>query len=206
MKQESLFNPDGPAISVLSASPSSVYNHLIEWNTAHPDWDIRRVGGERSRTANKPGFMNEVSAALQFPYYFGHNWPAFRECMNDLSWLKGASFVIIFDTDQHLLTESDDDFQVLLGILADTHDEWRAVTAKFGAQGRLPTAFQSVLACDPDAVDALTERISATGATYVHLRMSPRVRVRAPARAAAIRRALSRDQRHLLEHQSPHPA
>lgn len=113
--------------------------------------------------------MNEVSAALQFPYYFGHNWSAFRECINDLSWLRGASYLIIFDSAQHLLTESDDDFQILLRILADTHDEWRATTTDFGARGGLPIAFQSVLACDPNAVDGLTERMSATGATYVHL-------------------------------------
>jgi hypothetical protein len=169
MKQELLFNADGPALSILSATPSSVYDLMIGWNTACPEWDIRRVGGERSRTVNKPSFMNEVSAALQFPYYFGHNWSAFRECINDLSWLRGANFLIIFDSAQHLLSESDDDFQVLLRILADTHDEWRSITTDFGAQGRLPTAFRSVLACDPDAVDALTARISVSGATYVHL-------------------------------------
>jgi len=169
MKQELLFNPDGPAVSVLSATPSSVYNHLIEWDPAYPEWDIRRVAGERSRTVNKPSFMNEVSAALQFPYYFGHNWSAFRECVNDLSWLRGASFLIIFDSAQHLLSESDEDFQVLLGILTDAHVEWRGITTDFGVRGRLPIAFQSVLACDPDAIDALTERIGATGATCVRL-------------------------------------
>lgn len=169
MKHELLFNPDGPAISVLSAAPSSVYDHLIEWNPEHPEWDIRRVGGERSKTVNKPSFMNEVSAALQFPYYFGHNWSAFRECVNDLSWLRGASFLIVFDSAQDLLSESDDDFQVLLRILTETHAEWRSTTTDFGARGRLPIAFQSVLACDPAAVGALTERISATGATYVRL-------------------------------------
>lgn len=113
--------------------------------------------------------MNEVSAAPQFPYYFGHNWSAFRDCVNDLSWLKGASFLIIFDSAQHLLTESDDDFEILLRILSETHDEWRAVTTDFGARGRLPIAFQSVLACAPDAVDALTERIDAAYATFVRL-------------------------------------
>ena len=169
MKQELLFNPDGPALSILPATPSAVYDRMIAWNSAYPEWDIRRVGSERSQTVDKPRFMNEVSAALQFPYYFGHNWSAFRECINDLSWLRGASFLIIFDSAQHLLSESDEDFQVLLGILTDTHNEWRSVTADFGDRGELPIAFQSVLACDPDAIDALTERISATDASYVHL-------------------------------------
>lgn len=169
MKQESLFDPDGPALSVLSATPSSVYNLLLDWNTAQPEWDIRRVGGERSRTVNKPSFMNEVSAALQFPYYFGYNWSAFRECINDLSWLRGANFLIIFDSAQHLLSESDDDFQILLRILAETHDEWRSITTDFAERRRSPVTFQSIMACEPGAVEALTARINATGATYVHL-------------------------------------
>jgi hypothetical protein len=113
--------------------------------------------------------MNEVSAALQFPYYFGHNWDAFRECVNDLSWLKGASFLIIFDSAQHLLTESADDFQILLRILTDSHDEWRAVTTDFGARGTLPMAFQSVLACEPEATEALEQRLRDANATYTRL-------------------------------------
>lgn len=169
MKQELLFNTDGPALSILSATPSSVYDLMIGWNSEYPEWDIRRVGCERSRAVNKPSFMNEVSAALQFPYYFGHNWSAFRECVNDLSWLRRANFLIIFDSAQLLLSESDDDFQILLRILAETHDEWRSITADFAEQGRSPVAFQSVLACDPDAVDALTARVTATGASYVRL-------------------------------------
>jgi hypothetical protein len=110
--------------------------------------------------------MNEVSAALQFPYYFGHNWDAFSECVNDLSWLNGASFLIVFDSAQHLLPESDDDFQILLRILTETHDEWRSVTTDFGARGKLPIAFQSVLACEPEAVDMLTRRMSTANATF----------------------------------------
>jgi hypothetical protein len=169
MDQELLFNPDGPALSVLPATPSEVYDLMIAWGPTHPEWDILRVGGERSKSIDKPRFMNEVSAALQFPYYFGHNWDAFRECVNDLSWLDGASFLFILDSAQHLLTHSEEDLQILLRILTDTHDEWRAVTTDFGARGKLPIAFQSVLACEPDAVDALAHRVSAVGAAFTLL-------------------------------------
>jgi hypothetical protein len=33
----------------------------------------------------------EFAASFQFPYYFGENWPAFDECINDLSWLHHAA-------------------------------------------------------------------------------------------------------------------
>jgi Barstar (barnase inhibitor) len=169
VEQELLFNPDGPALSVLPATPSAVYDLMGAWIPAHPEWDILRVGGERSKSIDKPRFMNEVSAALQFPYYFGHNWDAFRQCVNDLSWLNVASFLIVFDSAQHLLSESDDDFEILLRILAETHDEWRAVTTDFGTRGKLPIAFQSVLACQPEAVEALEQRMNSVNARFTRL-------------------------------------
>jgi hypothetical protein len=169
--QELLFNPDGPALSVLPAAQSAVYDLMGAWIPAHPEWDILRVAGERGKSIDTPRFMNEVSASLQFPYYFGHNWSAFRDCVNDLSWLRGASFLIIFDAAQHLLSESDDDFQILLRILTETHEEWRSVTTDFGARSKLPIAFQSVLASEPEAVEALTQRMSDADARFTRLKL-----------------------------------
>jgi hypothetical protein len=35
------------------------------------------------------------STALRFPRYFGWNWDAFEECLNDLSWLRPDQTVVI---------------------------------------------------------------------------------------------------------------
>jgi hypothetical protein len=43
-----------------------------------------------------PALMDEVSAAMQFPYYFGANWAALDECLADLEWLRpGAGYVVV---------------------------------------------------------------------------------------------------------------
>lgn len=88
MKEGLLFNPDGPAVSVLAATPSTVANHLMAWTPAYPQWDIRRVRGTKS--SDEQRFFDELAAALQFPYYFGENWNAVWDCVTDLSWLKGS--------------------------------------------------------------------------------------------------------------------
>ena len=152
-----LFNPEGPALSLLAATPSDVANLLMAWTPAHPQWDIVRVRGRKS--SDEARFFDELAAAMQFPYYFGENWSAVWDCITDLNWLKGSSFLIVFDSAEYLLTESPRGFKLLLDELTDANTLWHRETADFGAGDRRPIAFQSVLACDPNYVDALTRRM-----------------------------------------------
>ena len=46
---------------------------------------VRTVRGRKIRTVGR--LFDEMAAALQFPYYFGENWPAFDECLADIDWL-----------------------------------------------------------------------------------------------------------------------
>jgi RNAse (barnase) inhibitor barstar len=167
VQQELLFNPDGPALSVLAASPSAVANHLMAWTPAHPEWDILRVRGTKS--SDEACLFDELGAALQFPYYFGENWNALWNCITDLNWLRGLSYLVIFDSAEHLLSESERGFQFLLQVLTDAHERWHQETADFGVRGRRPIAFQSVLACEPEAVDALAQRLKDANATFTRL-------------------------------------
>ncbi|MDT5044327.1 MAG: hypothetical protein QOG75_180 [Mycobacterium sp.] len=64
---------------------------------------------------------------------------------------------------------SGEEFEILLGILSETHDVWRAVTTDFGARGKLPIAFQSVQACQPETAEALEQRIRTANATFTRL-------------------------------------
>jgi barstar (barnase inhibitor) len=169
VEHSDLFSPEVSGLAVLPATAPVVYDLMGAWMSAHPEWEILRVAGERDKSADTPRFMREVAAALQFPYYFGHNWAAFRDCVNDLSWLKGASYLVIFDSAQHLLSGSPEDFGILLRILNDAHDQWRTVTTDFGALGERRMTFQSVLACEPLAVDGLIRRIRGAGAQYTLL-------------------------------------
>lgn len=40
-------------------------------------------------------FLREVGSILKFPDYYGENWNAFEECINDLSWIKEKNVVLI---------------------------------------------------------------------------------------------------------------
>lgn len=42
-------------------------------------------------------FLIEVGTSFQFPFYYGENWAAFDECINDLEWLNFTRIFVIFD-------------------------------------------------------------------------------------------------------------
>jgi hypothetical protein len=70
------------------------------------------------RCISKERTLQEWSAALQFPSYFGNNWDAFEECINDLEWL-GASRIVVFVTRaDEMLPRSPKDLPMMLNILS----------------------------------------------------------------------------------------
>ena len=66
---------------------------------------VRSVRGPKARTGE--ALFDEFSAALQFPYYFGENWPAFNECLADLDWLSARTgfVVVVYEAAQLLQDE-----------------------------------------------------------------------------------------------------
>lgn len=74
-------------------SHDEVYNtlYLEAQNNAY----ISYLRGKRYKT--EQDFLIEVSASFQFPYYYGENWSAFDDCIQDLEWIKHSRIFVLFD-------------------------------------------------------------------------------------------------------------
>lgn len=66
------------------------------------DVAIRVIRGQKMKSMLE--FHNEFAAAFQFPYYYGENWDAFEECLNDLSWIPAKGYLVCVANASSLLT------------------------------------------------------------------------------------------------------
>lgn len=49
------------------------------------------------RVPDRPGLFAQYSTALEFPGWFGGNWDAFADCLQDLSWLPARGYVVLWN-------------------------------------------------------------------------------------------------------------
>lgn len=121
------------------------------WLTSRPASELRDalvadgaaivgvVDGAEARDTQK--LMVAVARALAFPDYFGANWDAFAECLDDLHW-RDEAVVLVVDHAEQLLADSPADLEVLLQIVGDS----------FPANAELPRSlFKLVLVGTSDA-------------------------------------------------------
>jgi len=74
---------------------------------------------------NLDGMYRGFVRAFEFPDYFGFNYNALDECLNDLEWLPAKGYLLFIRNADHLLKEeSDEVLEGLLSILDSTGKEW----------------------------------------------------------------------------------
>jgi hypothetical protein len=85
-------------------------------------WQAFHLDGRELTT--KTQFIETSARALRFPSYFGHNWDAFEESLNDLSWAPAQGYLLVFDSAGHFAEAEPDAFAVALEILRESVRRW----------------------------------------------------------------------------------
>lgn len=126
----------------------------------------KMIRGQNCVTTDK--LFDEFSAAFQFPYYFGENWDAFDECINDLEWMRSDAYVVCISNSEKLLTLPGNDFELFVNILDSAAKEW-GVGREYGAISTSPTPFNIVLHCTNGKEGAIIEKFHALGVAFIRM-------------------------------------
>lgn len=71
------------------------------------------------------GLFHEFASKMSFPGYFGENWPALQDCLDDMTWVPAAThYLIVIENWAAVLEESKPDRVVLERILRDVGENW----------------------------------------------------------------------------------
>lgn len=75
---------------------------------------------------DKASFLAATRAALELPSYTGHNWDAFEETINELSWAQAPGYAILYDNVANFAGPQPEQWDTALSILQTATANWAA--------------------------------------------------------------------------------
>lgn len=134
------------------------------------DLVVRFIRGAKMSTIER--MHNEIGAVLQFPWYYGENWAALDECINDLEWLPGKAYILIFTDAEQLLAEEDDELLgIFIRVLHNAAAEWNGQVDS-GSQMRSFAPFHVIFQSSDS--ERFTSRLQRVGFSCTQLELNAR--------------------------------
>ncbi|MDQ1742084.1 MAG: hypothetical protein QOE23_423 [Pseudonocardiales bacterium] len=139
------------------------------WAWREAGLTVRTVRGRKMRDLN--GLFDEMAAALQFPDYFGENWPAFDECLADMEWLpmNVGIVIVVLNPGEVLVDAPDVELNVLVRMISHAAETYAQPIESGEWWDRPAVPFHVVLHAEPTEAAAVRERWQAAGAQLSEL-------------------------------------
>lgn len=111
------------------------------------DFDRIVVVLEGEQCKSVASLLKEFNEKFFFPDYFGFNFDALDECLNDLEWLEAEKYLVFIRDINLVLSEDPGAFNDFIMIIEMTVKEWNQ-GRQYGAQYTPPTPFDVVFHCE----------------------------------------------------------
>ena len=92
-------------------------------------WTVSRVAG--AGVLDRAAFLSRSAAAMHFPAYFGHNWDAFEEIVNDPDAMPEAQGYLLLDDFAAFARAHPGEWATARSVLAEAAERWQAVGRGF---------------------------------------------------------------------------
>ncbi|MEI2432515.1 barstar family protein [Lysobacter yananisis] len=89
---------------------------------------------------DKDDALARIAAGLRFPEWFGGNWDALDDSVNDLSWWPAPGYLLLIERAGAWQAAHADDAATLVEILGDAAQDWAKTRVPFWALLPLPEA------------------------------------------------------------------
>lgn len=133
----------GPWLHIAELDQSPLTNCVLRLMQEDRDLAVRVVRGRKMIT--QQALFDEFAAAYQFPFYFGENWNAFHDCINDLAWLPAARHLTVIMGAEAVLSASRERFRALVETLDRAGREWSESSAATRPWAPQPRPFHVIL-------------------------------------------------------------
>jgi RNAse (barnase) inhibitor barstar len=90
--------------------------------------------------AGKDDALQRIARALRFPEWFGGNWDALNDCVNDMSWWPAPGYLLLIEHAGAWQSQYTDEATILIEILNDAAQDWAKARVAFWALLPLPQA------------------------------------------------------------------
>ncbi len=102
-------------------------------------WRVFVLDG--NEISDKASFLNEAAKVMDFPKYFGKNWDAFEDLLNDLEWAPAKGYVVLYPHAGRFAKAPD--WKTALSILHVAVERWQKAGVPMyvllgGVDGSLP--------------------------------------------------------------------
>lgn len=73
----------------------------------------------------KAEFFQASAKTMNFPDYFGDNWDAFSDCIDDLSWLSADGYILLYTQPDNFANNDPSEWSIALDIFQEVVESWR---------------------------------------------------------------------------------
>ena len=116
---------------------------VMETEAADAGGQLFYLDGAKVR--DKKSFLEKIARAMKFPDYYGKNWDAFEECVNDLSWAPASGYVLVYQAPERFVKNARADWEIALDIFASAIENWseRGIPFYVLLRGMVPGEIES---------------------------------------------------------------
>ncbi|MGI5157297.1 barstar family protein [Microbispora sp. CA-102843] len=117
--------------------------------------DLRLIEIDCGPISRLDDLFSAFSEALEFPDYFGRNWPAFDEVITDLEWLPAKGYVLVLRNADSLLASEPEERGTFFRVLTSAAEEWSHPVVEGAEWDRPAIPFHILLEVDGDGLDVV---------------------------------------------------